>query len=212
MTRLQPTRHGHGGKPEPEVGKDRSPRAKTRPTSPAGEVFVTLSLLAHGNDEKRNSEEGAVADERDTTHREKDALLPDDSPHNDLYSNIVPVWCEGKSPDDLDSEIGDGYSCGFSAGFERGIITAMLKPEWVQGMYHRIRQYYLTTHAPQDLLDWNDHAEETTRAVPVSNAGFVSESREMKLALELPGHIDTTAYRSGVRSIIMSKHTRKERP
>ena len=130
-----------------------------------------------------------MVDESDAAHEEKDALLPDDSPHNDLYSNVVPVWCEGKSPDDLDWEIGDGYSCGFSAGFERGIITAMLKPEWVQGMYYRLRQYYLRTHTPQDLLDWDDHAEETARAVPVSNAGFVSESREMKLAHELPVYV-----------------------
>ncbi len=173
--------------------------------------MISLSFLADGNDEKRNSEEGVMADESDAAHEEKDALLPDDSPHNDLYSNVVPVWC-GASQDDLDAEIGDGYSCGFSVGFERGIITAMLRPEWVQGMYHRLRQYYLSTHTPQDLLDWDDHAEETTRAVPVSNAGFVSESREMKLALELPDHIDTTAYSSGVRSIIMSKHTRRERP
>ncbi len=100
-------------------------------------------------------------------HREKDAPLPDDSPHNDLYSNVVPVWC-GASQDDLDAEIGDGYSCGFSAGFERGIIAAMLKPEWAQGLYHRIRDYYLRTHTPQDLLDWNDHAEETARAIPVT--------------------------------------------
>ncbi len=116
-----------------------------------------------------------MADERDTSHEENDALLADDSPHNDLYSNVVPVWCEGRSPDDLDWEIGDGYSCGFSAGFERGIITAMLKPEWVQGMYHRLRHYYLSTHTPQDLLDWHNYAEATTRAIPVSNAGFVSE-------------------------------------
>ncbi len=150
------------------AGKDRSPRAKTRPTSPAAEVFATLSFLADGNDEKRNSEEGAVADERDTVHREKDALLPDDSPHNDLYSNVVPVWCEGRSPDDLDAEIGDGYSCGFSAGFERGIITAMLKPEWAQGLYHRLRDYYLATHTPADLLDWEDYAEKTAQAIPVA--------------------------------------------
>ena len=108
-----------------------------------------------------------MVEERDTTHGEKDALLADDSPHNDLYSNVVPIWC-GASQDDPDWEIGDGYSCGFSVGFERGIITAMLKPEWAQGLYHRLRDYYLTTHTAEDLLDWNDHAEETARAVPVS--------------------------------------------
>ena len=129
--------------------------------------MISLSFLADGNDEKRNSEEGVMVEERITTHEEKDALLADDSPHNDLYSNVVPVWC-GASQDDLDAEIGDGYSCGFSVGFERGIITAMLKPEWVQGMYYRLREYYLSTHTPQDLLDWDDHAEETARAIPVT--------------------------------------------
>ena len=108
-----------------------------------------------------------MVDESDAAHEERDALLPDESPHNDLYSNVVPVWC-GASQDDLDAEIGDGYSCGFSVGFERGIITAMLRPEWVQGMYHRLRQYYLRTHTPQDLLDWDNYAEATTRAIPVT--------------------------------------------
>ncbi len=109
-----------------------------------------------------------MADESGASHEEKDALLADHSPHNNLYRMVVPVWCAGKSQDDLDWEIGDGYSCGFSAGFERGIITAMLKPEWAQGLYHQLRQYYLTTHTPQDLLDWDDHAEATAQAIPVT--------------------------------------------
>ena len=106
-----------------------------------------------------------MADESDAAHEEKDALLPDDSPHKQLYWEVVPIWCHGRSPGDPDLDW--RYGCGFSEGFERGIITAMLKPEWAQGLYHRIRQYYLRTHTPQDLLDWNDHAEETTRAIPV---------------------------------------------
>ncbi len=106
-----------------------------------------------------------MAGESGASHEEKDALLPDDSPHNELYLEAVPIWCHGKLPGDpyMDWR----YACGFSDGFERGIIMAMLKPEWVQGMYYRLRQYYLTTHTPQDLLDWNDYAEETTRAIPV---------------------------------------------
>ncbi len=127
--------------------------------------MISLSFLADGNNEKRNSEEGVMVEEGITKHEEKDALLPDDSPHNEFYWEVVPIWCGGKSAgDDLDWR----YACGFSDGFERGIITAMLKPEWVQGMYHRLRQYYLRTHTPQDLLDWDDHAEETTRAIPVT--------------------------------------------
>ncbi len=154
--------------PSPEMGKDRPLlAAETQgPLLLGRRFFVASPFLADGNDEKRNSQEGVMVEESDAAHEEKDALLADDSPHNDLYSNVVPIWC-GASQDDLDSEIGDGYSCGFSVGFERGIITAMLKPEWVQGMYHRIRDYYLRTHTPQDLLDWNNHAEGTTRAIPV---------------------------------------------
>ncbi len=93
----------------------------------------------------------------DASDEEKDALLPDDSPHSELYEKVVSVWCEA-SQDELDSAIGAGYACGFSAGFERGLIIAMLKPEWAQGFYHKLREYYLTTHTPEDLLDWEDQA------------------------------------------------------
>jgi len=107
-----------------------------------------------------------MADESGAAHEEKDALLPDDSPHNEFYWEVVPIWCHGRSPSDPDLDW--RYGCGFSDGYERGIISAMLKPEWVQGMYHRLRQYYLRTHTPQDLLDWEDHADETARAIPVT--------------------------------------------
>ena len=106
-----------------------------------------------------------MADESDAAHEDKDAILPDDSLHNEFYWEVVPIWCHGRSPGDPDLDW--RYGCGFSDGYERGIITAMLKPEWAQGLYHKLRQYYLTTHTPQDLLDWDDHAEETTRAIPV---------------------------------------------
>ncbi len=85
-----------------------------------------------------------------------------------LYRRVVPVWSEGKSPDDLDLVMGEGYSCGFAVGFEQALITSNLLPEWARGFYLLLRQYYLATHTPQDLLDWDDHAEETTRALPVT--------------------------------------------
>ncbi len=108
-----------------------------------------------------------MADESGAAHEEKDALLPDDSPHNDLYRGAVPVWNEGKSPDDLDLVMGEGYCCGFAVGFEQAIIMSNLVPEWARGFYLRLRQYYLTTHAPDDLLDWEGRASETARAIPV---------------------------------------------
>ena len=110
---------------------------------------------------------GKIKDPTKGDHDEKDAVLPADHPHIQLYDAVVPIWC-GASQDDLDWEIGDGYSCGFSAGFERGIITAMLKPEWAQGLYHMLRTYYLQTHTLEDLQDWEDNADKTARAIPVT--------------------------------------------
>ena len=100
-------------------------------------------------------------------HEENDALLPDDHPHIQLFWKVVPVWHD-TSLDDLDEEIGTGYACGFSAGFERGIIMALLKPEWAQGLCHELRRYYLMSHTPAELLDWHDYAEATARAFPVT--------------------------------------------
>ena len=108
-----------------------------------------------------------MVDKSGAAHEEKDALLPDDHPHIQLFWNVVPVWHD-TSLDDLDEEIGAGYACGFSAGFERGIIMSLLKPEWAQGLYHRLRHYYLANHTPAELSDWNDHAAETARAIPVA--------------------------------------------
>ena len=33
-----------------------------------------------------------MADESDSAHEEKDALLPDDHPHIQLFWKVVPVW------------------------------------------------------------------------------------------------------------------------
>ena len=100
------------------------------------------------------------------THEEKHALLSEDGPHSELYKKAVPIWC-GKSPDDLEWDVGEGIACGYARGFEEGIVMAMLRPEWVQGLYHRLRLCYLTTHTPEDLLDWEQCAEETAQAMPI---------------------------------------------
>ena len=45
---------------------------------------------------------------------------------------------------------------------------SMLRPEWAQGLYLALRQHYLTTHTEEDLDDWERHANETTRAIPIT--------------------------------------------
>jgi len=93
-------------------------------------------------------------------------ILPDDHPHIELYWEVAPIWMNA-DPEQLDSEHREG-TCGFSAGFESGIVMALLKPEWVQGFYHKIRSYYLKTHTPEELESWNRYADETAREMPIT--------------------------------------------
>ena len=109
------------------------------------------------------------------THEEKDALLPhwmdflsnrQDGLPDDIYWQAVPIWC-GESHDNLAEQLGEEYACGFAYGFERGIIIAMLRPEWAQGLYHILRQHYLTTHTEEDPEDWERLADETALGSPI---------------------------------------------
>lgn len=92
-------------------------------------------------------------------------VLPNDHPHIQLYRDVTPIWHDGKSPDeDLDWR----YSCGFSTGFVRGIVMAVMKPEWAVGWNQRVRRYYLThNHPPEDLESWQRYVEETVLAIPI---------------------------------------------
>jgi hypothetical protein len=53
---------------------------------------------------------------------------------------------------------------------------AMLKPEWAQGLYLKLREYYVLTHAPADLVVWEEEAEQTCRAIPLAAATSLHES------------------------------------
>jgi hypothetical protein len=101
------------------------------------------------------------------SHAEKDAELPEDSPSDELYWKAVPLWCQ-LSIIELDERRGEEYAYGFAAGLETGIILSMEKPECSQGFFYQLRNYYLQTHSPTELLDWERLADATTRAIPVS--------------------------------------------
>jgi len=103
---------------------------------------------------------------RNATHEEKHDLLPEDGPPDDIYWKVVPIW-SGQSHDDLAARFGDEYPCAYALGFEEGIVMAMLRPEWAQGLYHAVRQHYLSTHTEEDLEDWQSHAEQTAHAMPI---------------------------------------------
>jgi hypothetical protein len=96
----------------------------------------------------------------------RDALLPEDGPPDDIYWKVVPIWCR-QSHDELAERLGGEYACGFAAGFEGGLIMSNLRPEWSRGLYLLLRKHYLSTHEPEDLLDWEQCADETTRAAPI---------------------------------------------
>jgi len=97
----------------------------------------------------------------------RDAVLPGDGPADDIYRLAVPILCE-MTHEDLAAKLGPEYACGVAYGIERGLILANLKPEWGRALYHLLRFHYLEAHADEDPLDWEDHAEQTVRAIPVA--------------------------------------------
>ena len=82
---------------------------------------------------------------------------------------MTPIWHDGESPEGLEDRFGDGYTCGFSTGFERGIVMVLMKPEWAVGWYRALLEYYLASnHAPEDVQSWERCAGETTQAIPLA--------------------------------------------
>src|SRR2546422_7702785 len=123
-----------------------------------------LGNESQGIEEFFDDDGGALSDEHPHVH----GFLPDDHPHPQLYHGVTPIWHDGESPEELDDRFGEAYPCGFSTGFERGIVMVMMKPEWAVGWYRALREYYLANnHTPEDLEDWERHAEETAQAFPI---------------------------------------------
>ncbi len=99
-----------------------------------------------------------------------DCQLPPQGPPAYLREKAVAIWC-GTYYAELATEMGqdaaEECASAFAYGFEKGVTTAMLRPEWAQALYLKLREYYLLTHAPADLAVWEAEAEETCRAIPV---------------------------------------------
>ncbi len=107
-----------------------------------------------------------------------DCRLPREGPPAWLRDKAVPVWT-GDYFTDLEEELGEeaAEECAtaFAHGFEQGLITAMLKPEWTQALYLKLRAYYLLTHTEGDLEAWEERAEETCRAIPIELASGITQ-------------------------------------
>ena len=95
-----------------------------------------------------------------------DAYPLDCGPSSDIYVEAVPIWM-GKTHRELAAQLGAEYACGFADGFERGIIMAMLRPEWAQGLYLELLEHYATTHTEEDPTSWEPQAGETAKAIPI---------------------------------------------
>ncbi len=99
-----------------------------------------------------------------------DCRLPSDGPPAWLRDKAVPVWTGDYFmylEEELGEEAAEECVSAFAHGFEQGLITAMLKPEWTQAFYLKLRAYYLLTHTEGNLEAWEERAAEMCRAIPI---------------------------------------------
>ncbi len=108
-----------------------------------------------------------------------DCRLPPQGPPAWLRAKAVPIW-SGTFYAELATELGqdavEECIAAFVYGFEKGIIMTMLRPEWAQAFYLKLREYYLLTHAPADLAVWEQEAADTCRAMPLTATDSLLEN------------------------------------
>ena len=102
-----------------------------------------------------------------------DCRLPPQGPPAWLRAKAVPIWCGSYFAEmamEMGQDAAEECEAAFAYGFEKGIVMAMLRPEWAQAFYLKLREYYLLTHEPEHLVVWEEEAEETCRAIPLTAA------------------------------------------
>jgi len=100
-----------------------------------------------------------------------DCRLPRQGPPAWLRDKAVAIWCGtyyAEMATEMSQDAAEECASAFAYGFEKGLTTAMLRPEWAQAFYLKLREYYLLTHEPGHLVVWEEEAEETCRAIPLT--------------------------------------------
>jgi len=118
-----------------------------------------------------NADSTWLPEDEDSSCPCPDCRMPADGPPAWLRDKAVSIWCGDyftRLADELGEDAAEESTLAFASGFEKGIVMAMIKPEWVQALYLRLREYYLTTHTLSDLMDWEDQADETAKAIPIA--------------------------------------------
>ena len=71
-------------------------------------------------------------------------LLPADGPPAWLLDRATPIWCGdyfAELAEEMGNDIADECALSFAYGFEKGLFMAMLRPEWTQGLYLKLREH-----------------------------------------------------------------------
>ncbi len=108
-----------------------------------------------------------------------DCRLPPRGPPAWLRDEAVPIRSGtyyAQLAEEMGHDAAEEFAQAFAYGFEKGITVAMLRPEWAQGIYLKLRAHYLLTHTPADLAVWEEEAEETCRTIPLTATASPHES------------------------------------
>ena len=96
-----------------------------------------------------------------------------------MRDEAVPIWSGtyyAQLAEEMGHDAAEECAQAFAYGFEKGITMAMLRPEWAQGLYLKLRAHYLLTHTPADLAVWEEEAKETCRTIPLTATASPHES------------------------------------
>ena len=104
-------------------------------------------------------------------------FLPDDHPHSRLQRDVAPIWCG--TPEDLLRGYSRERRLRLRFWLRAGRRYSYVAPRMGARLVSKSARDTTTNgHAPDDLAVWDDLAEQTTRAMPVSIYSDNQENRQ----------------------------------